>query len=286
MALDVIATKQEQYSSAMLARLKEEKGSKLATYGESARTVNGANTYNFYRMGEAEVGTSTINMYADDYVGNGGTADKIPVVIDYVYATDKIKKIDLKSTSLDLKSGFIASLVNALKRNLDYAILTKIAAATAQLKQIGDITKAIDDADNVNEIIEAAAYAATNLSETSASEGRIGIALVVDAAQYAKLFRAEKFTNGDWGRSNTITAKGGGLLGCDVVKVAKSTKAANKCYIIPQGTFGIASFESDVESKSWWDEAQDSLFCKASISAGIGVIEPESIYEFTHLASA
>lgn len=286
MALDVVQTKQEEFSSVMLAKLKEEKGSNLSTYAESARAVNGANVYNFYRLGEATEGTSDINMYADNYSGNGGTAEKVPATIEYIYATDKIKAIDLKSTSLDLESGFIKSLVNALKRNLDTKILTAIEAQTAKLKQIGDVLKEIDDADNVNELIEATAYAATNMTEMSADEGRVGIALVCSAAQYARLFKAEKLTMGDWGKFNSFTSKGGGLLGADVVKVAAASKTANKCYIIPKGTFGIASFEGDVTSKSWYDEGQDSLFCRARSSAGVAVIEPESIFEFTHKAIA
>ena len=83
MALNVTQTKQQEFAVVMLQKLKEEKASNLIDYAEKA-TVNGANTYNFYRLGESSVGTSDLNMYLDAYQGTGGTAEKIPAVIDYV----------------------------------------------------------------------------------------------------------------------------------------------------------------------------------------------------------
>lgn len=246
MALDVTKTKQEQFAVVMLQKLKEEKASNLIDYAEKA-TVNGANTYNFYRLGESSVGGHDLKMYADDYSGTGGTAEKITAVIDYVYAHDKIKAIDVKSTSLNLENSYVKSLSDALKRNVDKTILDEVKKKTGQLKKAGESGKSIDDQANVDALIEAAVYASTNV-KMSVDEGRSGVALVVDTAQFAKLHRAEKITNANYQMSNKFM--GNNLFGCDVVKVAKSVKDNDKLYLIPAGTIGVASFENDVDAKA------------------------------------
>lgn len=281
MAMDITATKQEQFAVAMLQRIKEEGGSKLVEYADKG-TVDGANTYNFYRLGESEVGSNSLKMFADGYTGNGGESKKYPAVIDYVYASDKIKAIDLKSTSLDLEGSYVKSLSDALRRNVDKTILTKIAADGA-LHKVDKKANAIDSEEVVNTLIECAVLASTNV-KISVSEGRTGVALVVDTPQYARLFRAEKITNNNWSGSSQFMA--GTLFGCDVVKVAKGAKDAKKIYLIPAGTFGVASFENDIEAKSWWEDAEDSLFCSAKRSLGVAVMEPESIIEIEHQAIA
>lgn len=282
MALDVQQTKQQQFAAVMLQKLKEEKASNLIDYAEKA-TVNGANTYNFYRLGESKVGTNTLNMYADDYTGTGGTSEKLTATIDYVYAHDKIKAIDVKSTSLDLENSYVKSLSDALKRNVDALILAEVKKKTANLKKFDGSLNDLDDVSNVDALIENAVYASTNI-KMSVSEGRSGVALVVDTAQFAKLFRAEKITNSNWSGSNKFMA--GQLFGCDVVKVARAAKDTDIIYLIPAGTIGVASFENDVEAKAWWDDGQDALFCRVKRSLGVAVLEPESIVEFKHKAIA
>lgn len=279
MALNVEQTKQQEFAAVMLQKLKEEKASNLIEFAERA-TVDGANTYNFYRLGESNIGGNSLNMYKDDYQGNGGTAEKVTAIIDYVYASDKIKAIDVKSTSLNLENSYVKSLSDALKRNVDAVILAEIKKKTAQLKKYDGALKDIDDPTNVDALIEHAVYASTNVKDMSVSEGRTGVAIVLDTAQYAKLFRAEKITNSNWSGSNKFMA--GQLFGCDVVKVARITKDRDVLYLIPSGTFGVASFENDVDAKSWWDDGQDALFCRVKRSIGVAVIEPESIVEFKH----
>lgn len=282
MALDVQNTKQQEFAAVMLQKLKEEKASNLIDYAEKA-TVNGANTYNFYRLGESNVGNNTLNMYADNYQGTGGTAEKITAVIDYVYAHDKIKAIDVKSTSLDLENSYVKSLSDALKRNVDAVILAEVKKKTTNLKKAGNDENDIDEASNVDALIENAVFASTNI-KMSVSEGRSGVALVVDTAQFAKLFRAEKITNSNWSGSNKFMA--GQLFGCDVVKVARTAKDKDTVYLIPAGTIGVASFENDVDAKAWWDDGQDALFCRVKRSLGVAILEPESIVEFKHKAIA
>lgn len=279
MALNVEQTKQQEFAAVMLQKLKEEKASNLIEFAERA-TVDGANTYNFYRLGESNIGGNSLNMYKDDYQGNGGTAEKVTAIIDYVYASDKIKAIDVKSTSLNLENSYVKSLSDALKRNVDAVILAEIKKKTTQLKKYDGALKDIDDPTNVDALIEHAVYASTNVKDMSVSEGRTGVAIVLDTAQYAKLFRAEKITNSNWSGSNKFMA--GQLFGCDVVKVARITKDRDILYLIPSGTFGVASFENDVDAKSWWDDGQDALFCRVKRSIGVAVIEPESIVEFKH----
>lgn len=279
MALNVEQTKQQEFAAVMLQKLKEEKASNLIEFAERA-TVDGANTYNFYRLGESNIGGNSLNMYNDNYQGNGGTAEKVTAIIDYVYASDKIKAIDVKSTSLNLENSYVKSLSDALKRNVDAVILAEIKKKTAQLKKYDGALKDIDDPTNVDALIEHAVYASTNVKDMSVSEGRTGVAIVLDTAQYAKLFRAEKITNSNWSGSNKFMA--GQLFGCDVVKVARITKDRDVLYLIPSGTFGVASFENDVDAKSWWDDGQDALFCRVKRSIGVAVIEPESIVEFKH----
>lgn len=283
MALNVTATKQEQFAVAMLQKLKEEKASNLIDYAEKG-IVNGANTYNFYRMGESNVGNNTLNMYSDGYTGTGGTAEKKVATIDYVYAHDKIKAIDMNSTSLDLENSYIKSLSDALRRNVDKKILDAVKAGRSNITKFENAVKDIEDPSNVDALIEYAVYASTNVKSTSVSEGRTGVALVVDTAQYARLFRAEKMTNNNWVLSNKFTS--GQLFGCDVVKVASSTKDKDVIYLIPAGTIGIASFENDIDAKAWWDDGQDALFCRVKRSLGVVLLEPESIVEIKHKAIA
>lgn len=279
--MTITDTKQEEFAVVMLQKLAEQKASNLWDYAEKA-TVKGANTYNFYRLGESTVGTSSLKMISDSYSGNGGEAKKYTATIDYIYASDKIRAIDINSTSLNLEDSYVKSLADALKRNCDKTILTKIAAE-GTLNKVNLSTNQIDSTDVVNALIENAVLASTNV-KMSVSEGRTGVALVVDTTQYARLFRAEKITNNNWSASNKFMV--GSLFGCDVVKVAKSTKGTEKIYLIPAGTFGIASFENDVEAKSWWEDAEDSLFCRVKRSMGVAVMEPESIIEITHAAIA
>lgn len=279
--MNITETKQEEFAVVMMQKIAEQKASNLIDYAEKA-TVNGANTYNFYRLGESQVGTNSLKMFSDSYSGNGGDSKKYTATIDYVYASDKIKAIDIKSTSLNLEDSYVKSLSDALKRNCDKKILEKIAAeGTLDKVELG--SNQIDSDEVVNALIESAVLASTNVKMT-VSEGRTGVALVVDTPQYARLFRAEKITNNNWSASNKFMV--GTLFGCDVVKVAKSTKSTEKIYLIPAGTFGVASFENDVEAKSWWEDAEDSLFCRVKRSMGVAVMEPESIIEITHAAIA
>ena len=162
-------------------------------------------------------------------------------------AHDKIKAIDVKSTSLDLENSYVKSLSDALKRNVDAVILAEVKKKTANLKKAGTSSSEIDDPANVDALIENAVFASTNV-KMSVSEGRSGVALVVDTAQFAKLFRAEKITNSNWSGSNKFMS--GQLFGCDVVKVARSTKDKDTLYLIPAGTIGVASFENDVDAKA------------------------------------
>ncbi len=277
--MTITETKQQQFAVSMLQRLKEEKASNLIDYAETA-TVKGANTYNFYRMGESQVGTNSLNMYSDSYTGNGGESKKISAVIDYVYASDKIKAIDLNSTSLDLETSYVKSLSDALRREVDKTILKAVKDGRANITKFDNSSKDIEDVTTVDALIEYAVYASTNIKDITVSEGRTGVALVLDTAQYARLFRAEKMTNNNWVLSNKFTA--GQLFGCDVVKVASSTKDQDVIYIIPKGTIGVASFENDIEAKAWWDEGQDALFCKVKRSMGVALLEPESIVEIKH----
>lgn len=278
--MTITETKQQQFAVAMLQRLREERASNLIEYAELADNIKGANVYNFYRMGESTVGTNSINMYAESYTGNGGESKKITATIDYVYATDKIRAIDINSTSLDLETSYVKSLSDALRREVDKTILAKIKAEREHITKFDNSSAEIEDATTVDALIEYAVYASTSIKDTSVSEGRTGVALVVDTAQYARLFRAEKMTNNNWVLSNKFTA--GQLFGCDVVKVASSTKDKDVIYLIPKGTFGVASFENDIEAKAWWDDGQDALFCRVKRSIGVAVLEPESIVEIKH----
>ena len=282
MAANIIQTKQDEFATSMLQKLKEEKGSLLIDFSEKASGVKGANTYTFYRMGESGVGSNELNMFADEYTGTGGTAEKVTATIDYIYAHDKIRAADINSTSLDLESTFIKSLSDALKRNVDKTIIAAIAAKTDSLVKMGDISKAVEDAENVDALLEATSYASTLVKDTSVSEGRMGVALVLDAVEFSKLHRAEKTLNADYRLANTLLDRNV-LFSCDVVKVAQGAKDKQKMYIIPAGTFGTASWENDVEAKAWYEDGQDALFCRAKRSLGVAVLEPESIIEFSHL---
>lgn len=282
--LNVEQTKQQEFAVVMLQKLKEEKASNLIDYAEKA-TVSGADTYTFYRLGESTVGNDKLNMYKDDYQGTGGTAEQVACTINYVYAHDKIGLKQVKSTQLNLENSYIKSLSDALRRNCDKVILSAINAKTSNLKKIGDSQKDITDDANVTALIKSVAYASTLVNESSVSDGRSGVAIVLDTAQYAQLFGVDKVLNAQYPSVNEIRTRNS-LFGADVVKVASATKGTEKIYIIPAGTIGVASYENDIDAKAWWDDGQDSLFCRVRRSLGVAVLEPESIFEFTHKAIA
>lgn len=279
----MVETKQIEFATAMKKKLQEEKGSKLIEFSQKA-TVKGANKYTFYILGESAVGTNELNMYDTAYAGNGGEAKKIDAEIDYVYASDKIKRADLNSTSLDISGSLLGSLTDALKRNVDKKILDVINAkgfdATATTADkcvlVGDTTKPIDDVETVNTIIETAAYLATLAKETSV-EGT-DVCIVVDASEYAKLHRAEKFTKNDWMFSTKMISDNT-LFGCEVIKVAQSAKANKGILLIARGAFGTASWENDVNAESEWLWGQDCLGLKAFRSLGVAVLDEKAIYK-------
>ena len=57
---------------------------------------------------------------------------------------------------------------------------------------MGDATKALTDVANIDALIQAAVYAATNVKDMTASTGSNGVALVLTAKEFSKLFTVEK----------------------------------------------------------------------------------------------
>lgn len=310
-------TQQTEFAKSMIARMKEEDGSKILDFCEKATVVDAA-TYTFYRFGEGQVGNNTLNMYAGgaDEAGNAGTSKNYTATIDYVYASDKIKAADVKSTGLDLKSSFVDSMVYAMKRNIDKLVLgtvdvlggTNVFGDVSDLGDskvfvVGDKSVSLDDTKNVNALIEAAIFASTLAKETSVS-GRPSVAIVVTAKEFAILHRAERIVNANY--ASVASFQRNTLFGCEVIKVAESVKkgwktgtdenadtvapdapyyhsitanaaTVGQIYLIPQGTIGAASWEGEIDAKSWWDDGQDALFCRAKRSLGVAAIEPESV---------
>ncbi|MGL4971243.1 MAG: phage capsid protein [Cetobacterium sp.] len=307
----LLKTKQEDYASSMIAKLQEEGGSNILDFCEKA-TVTGASTYTFYRFGEGGVGTNKLDMYSGgaDEKGNAGEAESYQVTIDYIYASDKIKASDVKSTSLDLKSSFVDSMVQAMKRNVDFEVLKSVDTLAGspvfgekeKVYIMGDSAKALDNEDIINSIIEGTVFASTLAKETSVS-GRPSVAMVVTAREFAILHRAERIVNANYVNVNKVQRNT--LFGCEVIKVAESVKRGwttegadgttatdigynsgqakvGQIILIPQGTIGAASWENDVDAKSWWDDGQDALFCRAKKSIGTIAIEPESVIRLVY----
>lgn len=288
-------TKQIEFATSMLMRMKEEGGSNILNYAEKA-TVSGASKYTFYRFSEGKVGNNKLNMYENgaDVLGDAGTAKNYQATIDYIYASDKIRSADLNSTSLDLKSSFIDSLTFAMKRTIDLKVMAPIVALTYSktynADQGLDFTPAtkttLENVDTVNALIEAAVYANTLAKETTVSN-RPNVAIVVTAREFAVLHRAERILNTDYASVNKFQENT--LFGCEVVKVAEGTKGTtadgrDAIYFIPNGTFGAASWENDVDAKAWMDDGQDAMFCRAKRSIGIALLEPESIIKVGYSA--
>ena len=294
MAYNAQQTKQQQFETVMLQKLKEEKGNALIPYGQKA-TVKGADTYNFYRLGESVVGTGEFNMYKDDYAGNGGTAEKISVTIKPIYASDRIKMSDINATAINLESSYVKSLSDALHREVDKTILAAFEAKKptgdtfeeGKIRPMGDKTKALNAPEQIDALIQASVYASTNVNDMTASEGTNGVALVVTAKEFSLLFMAEKITSANYigvAQSGKLQT----LFGCEIVKVAESVKPARTegvLYFVPTQTFGVASWENDIEATSWEDKQTDSIACRVKRSIGVAVIEPESIIEFRYKKS-
>lgn len=299
MAYNITQAKQAQFEAVMLQKLKEEKGNLLLGYGQKAM-VKGANTHTFYRLGESSVDSAgDFNMYKDAYTGSGGTAEKVTATIEMIYASDRIKKEDINSTTINLESSYIKSLSDALAREVDKKILGAIiakksggTAAAGKLTPMGDKTKALTDTANIDALIQSAVYAATNVKDMTASTGGNGVALVLTAKEFSQLFTVEKIASNNYlGGLKEGTSSLKTFLACEVVKVSEYAKpkdnggtGINAIYFIPTQTFGVASWENDLEAKSWEDLATDSIACRVKRSLGVAVIEPESIIEFLYKA--
>lgn len=284
-----LATKQVQFETVMLQKLKEEKGSLLVPYAQKA-TVKGANVHNFFRLGESKVDIGEFNMYKDTYAGSGGTAEKIPVTIAYVYASDRIPAADINSTAINLESSYVKSLSDALHREVDKKIIDAIKAKSngvggpGYLTVMGDDAKNLIDPANIDGLIQATVFASTQVKELTSSEGTNGVAMVLTNEEFSKLFTAEKVSSSNYlGVAQTGNLKT--MFGCEVVKVSKYAKGADKkIFLVPTQTIGIASWENDIEAKTWIDESTDSVACRIKRSLGVAVIEPESIVEFVYKA--
>lgn len=281
---NVAQTTQILYSTAILAKLAELKACGLKAYAER-KTEQGGEKAIFYRIDESAAADNVPSMYSGDGNTNAGDISHYEAPISQISSQQKIKKVDMMKTKLDLKAPIINSMGNAVLNKEDAKILEAIHAQDAQLNKVGAAGTDIDDMAQIRALIMAvrSAHAMAQLTP----DGKKGVALVIDKASYTKLSASEVFINGDYSG-----AFGGGtgdlpltFFGAEIKITSQIPTAATGvngvAYIIPSNTFGWAEWEGSEETTAEY-HATDAQRWHLQIVKSVGpvIIEPKSITKF------
>lgn len=281
---NVTQTTQILYSTAILAKLAELKACGLKAYAER-KTEQGGEKAVFYRIDESAAADTVPTMYGADGNKNAGDISKFEATITQISSQQKIKKVDMMKTKLDLKAPIINSMGNAVLNKEDSKILAAIHAADGSLNKVGATGTDIDDMTQIRTLIMAvrSAHAMAQLTPS----GKKGVCLVMDKKAYTKLSASEVFINGDYSG-----AFGGGtgdlpltFFGAEIKitsQIPSGAQSANGvAYIIPSNTFGWAEWEGSEETTAEY-HATDAQQWHLQIVKSVGpvVIEPSSITKF------
>ncbi|MGL4971242.1 MAG: hypothetical protein ACRC45_06395 [Cetobacterium sp.] len=303
----LLKAKQEAFSESIKAKILEDKGSKLIDFTDK-ETIKTGGQYTFYRFGQAESTSDSMNMYDPNYKGDAGEAEQIMTDIKFLYASDRVANSSMNSTSLNLKSSFVNTLSSAINRKVDKFIISEVDklkgntilnSNKSECLITGDYSKTLDDVSNIDALVEACVLISTLAREDENNEDP-DVAIVVTAKEYAKLNRIEKISN-----KYDFYKKGrkGTLFGCKVIRVPENVKGGwtgagsvtdapsvpgtagivtNQLILIPRGAVGTVSHEDGIKSKVWQDDGTDSTCFRVDKSMGVAVTEAPAIIRFTY----
>ncbi len=273
---NTVATLQTRYAQTMKTLLAEFKGGRLKELAVK-QTGKGNEKVRFY-VSKPGTTSSSIDMYASGYTGTGGGMDNLECSIAYNYWHDKLPMKDVNSTSLSIKDQLITSGINSLKVGEDINIANTIVAATG-LTPKGSTTLSLPD--QINEFIGVARLAL--LKGQNALDSETKVAILMNESAYEKFFSDDKTINSLYTELSGV--KGGApdqFHYCKIIALNDTVLPGNKCYFVPAGSFGFASWEDSAESTAEYHPGQDNIWLTAKTSWGAVVLDPASIFAFNY----
>lgn len=281
-------TKQQLFSTAMLAYLNELEGGFLKKFAET-KTATGGESVTFNRLTESTASDGVASMLTGNTQANGGTMKEIKATIAYISAQDKIKEEDMNKTAIDIKAGFVRSLGNAVMRKEDSKILAAIKADTNVNKVVVGVASGTwADQAAIKKLImhirkcqALAEYTPDNYS---------GLALVMSPKGWSELSSSDYMINGDYlnafgtapnGKVNTF-------YGAEVVLVKDTTNVPDtEAVLIPSNSIVFAEWEGSMRADAEFFPTDGLTYhLQAVKSIGVGVAEPGAIYRLSATATA
>lgn len=269
-------TKQEKFTTTMKAYLAENKGGFLREFCEVAEATGGE-SYTFTRIKESTAVDGLTSMFTGATDNTGNMEDK-KATIAYISAMKKLPQADMDKTAIDIKSGLIKSLGNAVDRLEDKKITTACVAGATEVN-IGSATMEEIAKKIVGEI-------ATTLAMAEVStEGKVGVALVINKKDWGKLARTDYVLNSDYGKSfgGNIVGMGGNFFGAKIVPANDSVSVPEgTVLIIPSGAVGLAEWKgSNTATAEFYASDAMSYHLQAVRAIGAVALDPEAIIKCT-----
>ena len=274
-------TKQQLFSSSMIAFMQELKGGFLKKFCET-KTATGGESLTFNRLAEATAKADLKSMFDSTFgAGDGGDMKDFKAMITQISAQMKVKEVDMNKTSIDIKNGYVKSLGNAVMRKEDLEIL-KAVRATADLVKAG--LGAAGDTFATETVIKklvSQIRKAQALADYTPDNHR-GVALVMTPEDYADMASSDVMINADYanafagGVNGTPTT----FFGAEIVLVkANNTEMkAGEVFLIPSNTVAFAEWEgSTIGDAIWVPSDARTWHLQAIKSVGAIGIEGKSI---------
>ena len=275
------ATVQQKFSASILAKLAELKEGNLKKLGELG-SAKGGESFTFYRVAEGKAKDGVPSMLPGGTGASnadGGDMTSYKATIGQISSQDKVKKVDMLKTQLDIKSPIVASMTRAVIKKEDEKILDAIKA-NGSVATGGSASLDLGTIEGARELIAIVRGAFVGAEKTP--DGKKGVALVISRKDYQRLASSDAFIHGDYrdsirGGSNDLPLS---MEGAEIV--ISSLVAEGEIFVIPSNTFGYAEWENstDVDVIYMANDGQ-TYHLQVVKSVGVAIIEPEFITKFT-----
>lgn len=273
------ATVQKIFAAAALQMMSTLEGGQLKKLGEK-KTQTGGDTCTFYRKKASSAKDGVPSMFGDEWEAGGGDFAAYTATIKQVSVQEKISKVDMLKTKLDIKSPTIKSMGIAMDLKEDDEIIKAVVAKDAELNKAGDVAKDPQDEDNIRTLI--AEIRDCHVSAQFTPDGKKGVAVVMNRKDYKRISTSDAFINGDY----KDAIKGGdGVLPLSMVGaelIISPLVAEGSIYVIPSNSFGYAEWEGSKEATADYFATDAQRWHLQMVkSVGVVIIEPEFITKFS-----
>ena len=278
-AVNTTATVQKLYAAAALQMMSTLEGGDLKNLGEK-KTQTGGDSCTFYRKKAAAAKDGVPSMFGSDWEAGGGDFANYTATISQVSVQEKIKKVDMLKTKIDIKAPIIKSMGIAMKLKEDEKIIAAIKAADSNLNKAGAAELDPTTLDCARALV--AEIRDCHVSAEMTPDGKKGVAVVMNREDYKRLATSDAFINGDY----RDAIKGGdGVLPLSMVGatlVISPTVTSGEIYIIPSNTFGYAEWEGTAEaSAEYFATDAQQWHLQMVKSVGVVIIETNYITKFS-----